>query len=67
MENNKQESIKCEFCEQKFNKEKLTQSFNKIYNFLCSKCSDYIKNRSNMSEECSEYCRMSGKCDGTCE
>ena len=67
METTKQESVKCEFCEQKFNKEKLTNSFNKIYNFLCLKCSDYIMTRGNMSEKCSEYCQMSGKCDGSCE
>ena len=37
-----------------------------IYKHVCLKCSDYIKNRGDITGHCSDYCKESGKCDGTC-
>lgn len=64
MENKK--SKKCEFCEQKFNEDVLTKTFNTFYNHLCVKCVDYINLRKNDSEFCSQHCLHTGKCDSSC-
>jgi hypothetical protein len=66
MEKNQSKSIKCECCEQKFSENQLTKEFNRIYNYVCTKCSDYINNRGDITGNCSNYCKESGKCDGTC-
>ena len=66
MENTEKKSIKCECCEQKFSADQISEKFNRIYNNVCSKCSDYINNRGDVTGNCSEYCKESGKCDGTC-
>ena len=69
MENNSRKFAKCEFCEQSFNQEQLTTSFNKIYNNICNKCKDFITSRvqENSNWSCSNYCLDSGKCDNSCE
>ncbi len=66
MEKNQGKSIKCECCEQNFSENQLTKEFNRIYNNVCSKCADYINNRGDITGHCSNYCKESGKCDGTC-
>lgn len=66
METNSSIKSKCEFCEQNFNKNQLTESFNRIYNHLCPKCKEYIESRATSSHNCSNYCLDSGKCDGSC-
>lgn len=66
MENKEKTSIKCECCEQKFSADQVSQDFNRIYKHVCLKCSDYIKNRGDITGHCSDYCKESGKCDGTC-
>lgn len=60
------DKAKCEFCEQNFQKNQLTESFNRIYNHICLKCKDYINSRIDPFADCSEYCKQSGKCDGSC-
>jgi len=66
MENKEINSVKCECCEQKFSADKVSKKFNRIYNNVCCKCSEYINTRGDITGHCSEYCRESGKCDGTC-
>jgi len=66
MDTFKNNSKKCEFCEQNFNDKDLTTTFNRIYNHICKKCEDYLKNRGDVTGYCSKYCIESGKCDGSC-
>ena len=66
MKNQNQNSMKCEFCEQKFNQEQLTEKFNRIYNHLCPKCKSYLENRGIITDKCSKYCFETGMCDESC-